>query len=311
MNDEQEQEFNTLQRESDELHEYMSDGEIELREIDPTEEYNFGHTFANCIMVDNLPAVPKVKHDKLLGVVQRVFTQLGKIIDIEMPLADDNLTTGGFAFIEYATTEEAKAAVAGFNEFVLDKRHTLSVNHYTDLNKFMTTPNEYTEPEQEDFVTQPDLKAWLADERGRDMFALRYGRETEIHWVEHGMPTLHYDGELEKTNGKQWCSQYVMWSPQGTYLATFHPQGIALWGSDTFEKMGRFAHKSVKIALFSPKENYLITVSEIEGDNGIIVWDTRSGNLLRAFPSSGGSNGVQGVVTPFRWSFDDKYVYIL
>lgn len=38
-----------------------------------------------------------------------------------------------------------------------------------------------------------------------------------------------------------------MWSPQGTYLTTFHVPGIALWGGERFEKQGRFPHKDVKV----------------------------------------------------------------
>lgn len=40
-----------------------------------------------------------------------------------------------------------------------------------------------------------------------------------------------------------------MWSPQGTYLTTFHVPGIALWGGERFEKQGRFPHKDVKVCL--------------------------------------------------------------
>lgn len=40
-----------------------------------------------------------------------------------------------------------------------------------------------------------------------------------------------------------------MWSPQGTYLTTFHVPGIALWGGERFEKQGRFPHKDVKVSM--------------------------------------------------------------
>lgn len=40
-----------------------------------------------------------------------------------------------------------------------------------------------------------------------------------------------------------------MWSPQGTYLTTFHVPGIALWGGERFEKQGRFPHKDVKVRI--------------------------------------------------------------
>ena len=45
------------------------------------------------------------------------------------------------------------------------------------------------------------------------------------------------------------CELFLMWSPQGTYLTTFHVPGIALWGGERFEKQGRFPHKDVKVCL--------------------------------------------------------------
>lgn len=46
------------------------------------------------------------------------------------------------------------------------------------------------------------------------------------------------------------CELFLMWSPQGTYLTTFHVPGIALWGGEQFEKQGRFPHKDVKVRLY-------------------------------------------------------------
>ena len=46
----------------------------------------------------------------------------------------------------------------------------------------------------------------------------------------------------------------MRWSPQGTYLATFHKQGIALWGAEDFKRLGRFSHTGVSLIDFSPDE---------------------------------------------------------
>jgi translation initiation factor 3 subunit B len=48
----------------------------------------------------------------------------------------------------------------------------------------------------------------------------------------------------------------VTWSPQGTYLATFHKQGIALWGGDEFSRIGKFGHQGVQMIDFSPCERF-------------------------------------------------------
>jgi translation initiation factor 3 subunit B len=54
---------------------------------------------------------------------------------------------------------------------------------------------------------------------------------------------------------------YVTWSPYGTYLGTFHRQGVILWGTEKWDKVMRFQHPGVKLLDFSPRENYLVTFS--------------------------------------------------
>ena len=45
--------------------------------------------------------------------------------------------------------------------------------------------------------------------------------------------------ELDKEQ-KRWSDSYVRWSPSGTYLATFHHQGILLWGGPSWKKAKKF-----------------------------------------------------------------------
>lgn len=53
---------------------------------------------------------------------------------------------------------------------------------------------------------------------------------------------------------QRWTETYVRWSPKGTYLATFHPRGIALWGGENFKQIQRFSHQGVSLIDFSPCE---------------------------------------------------------
>lgn len=308
-----EQKLAALRREAEELADYLSEEEAEDEVATlQHEEDDFCHDFSTCVVVGGLPVVDASKHGKLLNVVRKIFSQVGAVLDLQMPFVTPGGSTNGFAFVEYELEAHAADAVRTIDNFALDKRHMLRVNKYEDLAKYQSTPAEFVAPKLDKFVEPKNLQNWLMDAGRRDMFALRHGSETEIHWSDKGETTLDYAGDREKTNGKQWCSQYVLWSPMGSYLATFHPQGIALWGGDKYEKVGRFAHKNVKLAVFSPNEKYLITLSETEQENAIIVWDVQHSKLLRAFPAGKptGAKGevVQGLMTPFKWSPDDKYV---
>ena len=42
-----------------------------------------------------------------------------------------------------------------------------------------------------------------------------------------------------------WTGSYVQWSPHGSYLATMHQQGVAVWGTGAFSRIHRYAHPMV------------------------------------------------------------------
>lgn len=307
-----EQKLAALKKQAEYYADFMPEEQVEdAVETQKHDEEDFLHDFSMCVVVGGLPVVDSAKHAKLLAVLTKIFSQVGAVVDLSMPF-DKNGSTTGFAFVAYEQEAHANEAVRTINGFALDKRHTMLVNKYGDVEKFQNTPAAFVEPKVEKFVEPKNLKNWLLDSARRDMFVLRHGTETELYWSDKGEITLDYDGAREKVNGKQWCSQYVLWSPHGTYLATFHPQGLALWAGEKYEKVGRFAHKNVKIAVFSPNENYLLTVSETDAENAIILWDVKSSKMLRAFPAGKptGVKGevVQGLQTPFKWSADDRFV---
>ncbi|XP_020967708.1 eukaryotic translation initiation factor 3 subunit B-like [Arachis ipaensis] len=109
----------------------------------------------------------------------------------------------------------------------------------------------------------------------------------------------------------------------GTYLATIHRQGAAVWGgSTTFNRLMRYAHPQVKLIDFSLGEKFLVTYSRHEPSNPryanrvvINIFDVRTGKVMRDFKGNaddfaiGGIGGVAGVSWPiFRWGGGkDKY----
>lgn len=194
-----------------------------------------------------------------------------------------------FCFIKYKSKETAEKAVLTTQGFQLDKRHVFDVNLYSDMYKYVDTPENYQEVELPAFNPRPDTIDWLTDEQCRDMFVVRHEHETEVMWANAGSdPDLVYGGEREKSSGRSWCESYVTWSPQGTYLATFHPQGVRLWGGSDFQPHSRFAHPNAEMIDFSPCENYLITyrldpASAGDQNEAIVIWDVRSGEKKKVF----------------------------
>lgn len=191
----------------------------------------------------------------------------------------------------FDTADAAAAAVASMDNVPLDKKHTFRVFPYADFERLAAFDDIYREPEKSEFHLDDDLHSWFHDEDVRDQFVLRYGEETQIMWhdplMNDGM-SLAYGGESQKLAGRNWTEMGVVWSPLGTYFATFHLKGVMLWGGKSFVNIGRFSHAGVKFVDFSPCENFLVTLSGIEAVNRgdpdcIHVYDIRSQKKLRGF----------------------------
>ncbi|KAG5069162.1 hypothetical protein JHK85_001539 [Glycine max] len=56
----------------------------------------------------------------------------------------------------------------------------------------------------------------------RDQFVIHAGSDTKVLWN---------DARHLKPN-PFWTESFVQWSPLGTYLATVHTQGAAVWGGE-------------------------------------------------------------------------------
>ncbi len=87
-----------------ELLPFMDDA-VEEIEVPPLER-----TFPECIVVQNLPIVDEAKKPKLNGVLQKIFTQIGPVRKMDMPMGADGSSLG-FVFIEYESKEHASIAV--------------------------------------------------------------------------------------------------------------------------------------------------------------------------------------------------------
>ncbi|XP_076951731.1 eukaryotic translation initiation factor 3 subunit B-like [Bidens hawaiensis] len=290
-------------------------------DLNEGDQLEFDAGFGSIIVVDNLPVVPREKYDKLEGVVRKIYSQIGVIKEngLWMPIDEDTGKTLGYCFIEYNTPQEAELAKEKTNGYRLDRAHIFAVNMFDEIDKFMNVPDEWAPPEIKPYVPGENLQRWLTDEKGRDQFVIRAGSDTEVLW--NDARQVKADPVYKRPF---WTESFVQWSPLGTYLATVHRQGAAVWGgATTFNRLMRYAHPQVKFIDFSPGEKYLVTYSSHEPSNPrdthrvvLNIFDVRTGKVMRDFKGSadefaiGGTGGFTGVSWPvFKWggSKEDKY----
>ncbi len=270
--------------------------------------------FKQTVVVDGLPLVPQAKIQKLTDVLTKYLSQVGTLHQpIEMP-TDNNGATLGFALVSFAggftnaqgvtltAEEEASNAIQKVNGVKLDKSHTFVVNSLEDFHKYVAVSDVETEFQAPKYEPRENVHAWLLDSKARDQFVIRYADETEIHWND---PAIK-DREPECAR-KNWSDSFVRWSPRGAYLATFHRQGIVLWGGESFKRLRKVSQPGVKLIDFSPCERFLVTWSpDSEQSEALQVWEVATGKLLRKF-SGAREEGELEDWPIFRWSYDGSY----
>ncbi|MGH0122312.1 UNVERIFIED_CONTAM: hypothetical protein FKN15_003103, partial [Acipenser sinensis] len=160
--------------------------------------------------------------------------------------------------------------------------------------------------EQKDRLSQSkaskgNLRHWLEDVDCRDQYSVIFesGERTGIFANDAKEPIV-----VEER--ARWTETYVRWSPRGTYLATFHQRGIALWGGEKFKQIQRFSHQGVQLIDFSPCERYLVTFSPLmdtkDDPQAIIIWDVLTGQKKRGFHCESSAHWPI-----FKWSHDGKF----
>lgn len=312
-----------LEEESAYLDGYFSDAPLDIQPNYPT----LRETFESAIVLTNLPKAPATKVEKLTKVISRLVSRIGPLAatsdftGIQLPTNPENGATLGYAFVEYASADDALQAEKSLQDYVFDKNHTINVTPYSRLVELANLEEkEFTQPAPPAFKEKSDTSQWLQDPSQRDQFVVRHAKETLVNWSDgRHPPVLDYDGAREKDAGVAWCEYYVHWSPLGSFLATMVPsKGVILWGGSDYQKLGRFRAPNVDVVLFSPQENFLLTSNNKRDDpEAIKVFSIKTGELLRAFPlfpkeyiPENLSPSEQGQIAPppFQWSHDDKYL---
>jgi len=261
------------------------------------------------VIVDGIPAASREKLDKLKTVIRRVFKKIDKIVQNEHYPLTEGGDTKGYCFLEFPNHADAVEAVKATHKTKLDKNHTLLVQLFSDFEKYENIPEEWEPPQPEPFKDQGSKKAHLLEPDACDQYVIVYkgGEEVAVH-----LNTVPDASEV--VNRPRWTDSYVKWSPMGSYLATFHPRGIAVWGGADFTKIAKFEHPNVQFIDFSPCENYLVTFSPpnsrgaatATGPDGeptaICIWETRTGVRKRSFHAE-----MPHVWPIFKWSHNDKF----
>ncbi|KAF7242985.1 Eukaryotic translation initiation factor 3 subunit B [Varanus komodoensis] len=251
------------------------------------------------IVVDNVPQVGPDRLEKLKNVINKIFSKFGKITNEYYPESDGQ--TKGYIFLEYSSPTHALDAIKSADGYKLDKQHTFRVNLFTDFDKYMTISDEWEIPEKQPFKDLGNLRYWLEDADCRDQYSVIFesGDRTTIYWNDVKDPVT-----IEER--ARWTETYVRWSPKGTYLATFHQRGIALWGGEKFKQIQRFSHQGVQLIDFSPCERYLVTFSPLmdtqDDPQAIIIWDILTGQKKRGFHCESSAHWPI-----FKWSHDGKF----
>ncbi|BGP15058.1 Translation initiation factor 3 subunit b [Rhodosporidiobolus nylandii] len=274
------------------------------------------------VILDGAPVVGADKADRLVKALCKTASKEAGVAlspdQIEMP-TDEAGQSKGFLFVTLNNQVEAQQFQRALHGHAFDKRHTFSVVPFTEVDSYTGLEEEYKEPETEEWAPREHFRAWLADPAGRDQLILYAGDDLQVAWTSK-------TGVAETAASRnKWTDLFSQWSPQGTYMATIHLQGVALWGGNSFERINRFAHPEVKLIDFSPYERYLVTWSprpiepsnsplspftEEDAGNNVAVWDAVSGALVRTFPMVGDqTNELNKRITwpMFKWSPDEKY----
>lgn len=161
-----------------------------------------------------------------------------------------------FAFIEFVTRADAERALAATNNWPFDASHTLHVYHYEAAKELLATPDDAAAvaPRPHASALGSEPLSWLTDAAARDQFFISWHNQlreprNEVLWSDaRSAPAVQFAGGEYGTRALEaWSSALSMkWSPQGTFIASMHPQGVRLWSGRDFEYGIGFKHDHVR-----------------------------------------------------------------
>lgn len=266
-----------------------------------------------CIMVFNIPVINSDRLPKLQNVLSGIFSIQNTYKYNDHYPVDSEGKTKGYCFLEYQTKEAANAAQAVCDGYRLDKNHCFSSYPFTALRDLKEPTKNWKIPEKRPYVDLGDRWWWLQNPKSTDQFAIQYETENGLQLDVYTHARTGDPTPVEDAQRINWSEDLFKWSPHGSYLATLHNRGIALWGGRKFEKFQRFEHEGVNYIEFSTNEKYLVTYacgqSNVrDNENCLRIFDVFTGEMKKAFSPSGKSASNRVHEWPFvKWSHDEKY----
>jgi translation initiation factor 3 subunit B len=264
-----------------------------------------------CVLIWGIPVVNQERIEKLKNVLGKVFSFVHTPVSNFFPTNEDG-NTKGYCFIEYETPEQTSAAAKVCDGYALDKKHTFSAYVLSAMRHLKEPEENWTPPAKKDYVDAGDLWWWLQNPKSMDQFAIQAeghdGVNLGVFWNAKGQDPYPVGEDATRLN---WSEFIFKWSPSGTYLASFHSQGVALWGGEKFIKIQRIQHPGVSYLEFSPNETYIVTYAQDDYgrfDNTLRVFDVFTGEQKKSFQPSGPMGSGRICDWPFlKWSHDEKY----
>lgn len=291
--------------------------DIDFSDLEEKYQVTNDANFDQYIVVTGAPMIPESKVPVLKKALVGLFSKAGKVVDMEFPIDAETKKSKGFLFVECASPADGNRIIKAFHTKRLDLKHRLYIYTMKDVEKYNSGSfnTDFEEPEMPEFVPSSSLKSWLQDEEVRDQYILQKDELTTAFWN-----TTVADADTVVESRTNWSNNYVRFSPKGTYLFSYHDQGVVAWGGPHFDRLRRFYHPNVRTSSVSPNEKFLVTfsaepITSNEDDKDcpfttrneghqICIWEIASGLLMTTFPV---------IKSPFlhwpliRWSYNDKY----
>uniref|UniRef100_A0A915A0W3 Eukaryotic translation initiation factor 3 subunit B n=1 Tax=Parascaris univalens TaxID=6257 RepID=A0A915A0W3_PARUN len=274
-----------------------------------------------CVIVCGIPVVGEDRLPKLKAVLGKLFARIHTQYKDNYPLESDGKTKG-YCFLEYPNSEVAATAMAVLDGYILDKNHVFSTNTFADLHKSFDPDPQWKPPVPRPYTDFGDLWWWLQNDKCCDQFAVHYEREASkgcgganpfvaVYEFNKGKEPQLASPNSERQN---WTASVFQWSPLGTFLASIHHMGVALWAGRNFDRFVRFQHENVAMLDFSPLEKFVVTYAMPgnrwkEDTDSLRIFDVQTGEMRKGFSlmQYQRDNNILPNWPYFQWSFDDRY----